>query len=415
MKVQALTRGQPETRPIAVLAGCIAGYHGVLAYLSSSKQKSLTGPMRNLELVVSSGSDGSYRINARSDAGDTEEPPTQFPFDERALERQLHALEFALMRSAATLRRLVPAEEQPVAEFGRQLFDFLFPAVIREHLSAVRARTAHDGVPFQLRLRIRPPELAALPWEFLYDPGRDEYLSLSTPLVRYLEVLEPLRPLTVAAPIRVLGMVARPGDLSSLDVEHEKRRLREELAGLEDAGRVQLNWVPGQTWQDLQDALDQGDWHVLHFIGHGGFDSQTGEGVLALASEDGGVYRLAASDLGLLLADHRSLRLVVLNSCESARASTGDVFSSTAAVLMRRGVPAVVAMQYDISDQAAIAFARGLYAAVASRLPVDLAVLRARRAIKLTSRNSLEWATPVLYLRSPNAELFALADVPATT
>ena len=27
----------------------------------------------------------------------------------------------------------------------------------------------------QVRLRIGPPELAALPWEFLYDPGRDNY------------------------------------------------------------------------------------------------------------------------------------------------------------------------------------------------------------------------------------------------
>ena len=70
-------------------------------------------------------------------------------------------VEFALMRSAATLRRLVPAEEQPVQEFGRQLFEFLFPADVREHLAAVRSRAAQEGMPLQVRLRIRSPELAA--------------------------------------------------------------------------------------------------------------------------------------------------------------------------------------------------------------------------------------------------------------
>jgi len=76
--------------------------------------------------------------------------------------------------------------------------------------------------------------------------------------------------------------------------------------------------VQGQTWWDLQDALDQGDWHILHFIGHGGFDRGIGEGLIALVGEDGVTHRLAASDLALLFAEHRSLRLVVLNSCDSA-------------------------------------------------------------------------------------------------
>ena len=324
--------------------------------------------MQNLELEVSSGEGGRFRIAARSDAaGDSQGRLTELPFDEQRLARLLQAVEFALASSTATVRRLAPVDEQPVQEFGRQLFEFLFPAEVREHLNAVRRQAAQEGTSVQVRLRIGSPELAALPWEFLYDPGRDDYLCLSTSLVRYLEVLEPRRLLAVTPPLRVLGMVARPGELGTLNVDHEKRRLQEALAGLESAGGVELSWVAGQTWWDLQNALDQGIWHIFHFIGHGGFDQHSGEGILALTGEDGGVHRLAASDLGLLLGEHHSLRLVVLNSCESARSSTSDVFSSTAAVLMRRGIPAVVAMQYDISDEAAIAFARGLYTAVASR------------------------------------------------
>ncbi len=366
--------------------------------------------MQNLELEVSSGEGGRFRVAARSDAaGDSRGPLTQLPFNEQRLARLLAAVEFALVSSTATVRRLAAVDEQPVQEFGRQLFEFLFPAEVREHLNAVRRQAAQEDSPVQVWLRIGSPELAALPWEFLYDPGQDDYLCLSTSLVRYLEVLEPRRALAVTPPLRVLGMVARPGELGTLNVDHEKRRLQEALAGLERAGGVELSWVAGQTWWDLQSALDQGGWHIFHFIGHGGFDQHSGEGILALTGEDGGVHRLAASDLGLLLGEHHSLRLVVLNSCESARSSTSDVFSSTAAVLIRRGIPAVVAMQYDISDEAAIAFARGLYKAVAARHPVSQAVTRARLAIKLTRPNTLEWATPVLYLRSPRGDLFDLA------
>ena len=397
-----------DTDPLAweSLPKCQAPIHALLRAGGQSRR----AIMQNLELEVSSGEGGRYRVAARSDAaGDSQGPLTQLPLDEQMLARRLQAVEFALVSSTATVRRLAPVDEQPVQEFGRQLFEFLFPAEVREHLNAVRRQAAQESTSVQVRLRIGSPELAALPWEFLYDPGRDDYLCLSTSLVRYLEVLEPRLPLAVTPPLRVLGMVARPGELDPLNVDHEKRRLREALAGLERAGRVELTWVAGQTWWDLQNALDQGLWHIFHFIGHGDFDQQSGEGILALTGEDGGVHRLAASDLGLLLGEHHSLRLVVLNSCQSARSSTSDVFSSTAAVLMRRGIPAVVAMQYDISDEAAIAFARGLYTAVAARHPVGQAVTRARRAIKLTRRNTLEWATPVLYLRSPRGDLFDLA------
>jgi hypothetical protein len=216
----------------------------------------------------------------------------------------------------------------------------------------------------------------------------------------------------VTPPLRILAMVAHPDELESLNIDHEKRQLHRALAGLERSGRVQLIWAQGQTWWDLQEALDHSSSHILHFIGHGGFNSQTGEGVLALAGEDGGVHHLSASDLALLLAEQRSLRLVVLNSCDSARATAADRFSSTASVLMRRGIPAVVAMQYEISDRAAIAFARGFYTAIAAQHSVEHAVTRGRRAVKLARTNTLEWATPVLYLRAPTGVVFDLTDIP---
>ena len=370
--------------------------------------------MPDFEIEIS-GEPGSYRVAARSEDGETGEVPVRFPFDDLALARQLQALELALLKSSATVRRLSPADEQPVQEFGRQLFEFAFPPEVRAGLLAARHQAAQQGTPVRLRLRVQPPELAALPWEFLYDPGRDDYLCLSTPLVRYLDVPEPRRPLTVTPPLQILAMVARPHDLDPLNTEHEQRRLTEALLPLERSGqgaaalggRADLVGPAGTPW--------------TRAAGTSSTSSATATSIPKAAKVSWawpgrtvGVHRLAASDLALLLQEHHSLRLVVLNSCDTARASAADRFSSTASVLMRRGIPAVVAMQYEISDPAAIAFARGFYTALAAQHPVDQAVTRARQSIKFTRRNTLEWATPVLYLRSLTGALFDLTDIPAT-
>ena len=143
---------------------------------------------------------------------------------------------------------------------------------------------------------------------------------------------------------------------------------------------------------------------MLHFIGHGDFDPGRDEGVLALVREDGRADRL----VDLLRQARPMPRLVVLNSCSGATAGTGDLFSGTAAALVRGGVSAVAAMQYEISDPAAVAFARGFYAAIARGRGIDDAISSGRLAILGTGDRTLEWVTPVLYLRGHETRLFTL-------
>ena len=75
--------------------------------------------------------------------------------------------------------------------------------------------------------------------------------------------------------------------------------------------------------------------------------------------------------------------------------------------LIRQGLPAVIAMQFEITDEAAIIFAHELYAAIADGYPVEAALAEARRAI-LHEGNHTEWGTPVLYSRAPDGHLFNL-------
>ena len=171
----------------------------------------------------------------------------------------------------------------------------------------------------------------------------------------------------------------------------------------------------GQGWRDLNVALRHGGpWHVLHFIGHGGFNSVAGEGVLVLAGEAGRSLALPASDLALLVEKHQSLRLVVLNACDTAQASALDAFSSVAGALLRRGIPSVLAMQFPITDPAAVEFSRTFYEGLADRLPVDTAVTEARHAVRITLPGTLEWGTPVLYLRSADGGIFGQPEEPQT-
>ena len=78
---------------------------------------------------------------------------------------------------------------------------------------------------------------------------------------------------------------------------------------------------------------------------------------------------------------------------------------------MREGIPAVVAMQYEITDPAALAFAAGFYESLARGNPVDQAVTKAREIVRVT-QNSLEWATPVLFLASDETRLFEVVKPP---
>jgi hypothetical protein len=160
-----------------------------------------------LELDVA-GRDGVFHVGARSSVGGEGMSDTRMTLYDLAMNRQLERLRLALMRSAATTRRLPTNDEQPVQLLDTALFDLLFVDDVRVLFDTTRQHAAHKDLPVRLVLRIRPPELATLPWEFLYDARRDDYLSLSMPLVRYPETLDPVRPLRVAPPLRILGMVA---------------------------------------------------------------------------------------------------------------------------------------------------------------------------------------------------------------
>jgi WD40 repeat protein len=362
-----------------------------------------------IEVAIGPGSaPGMFKVEVvASPAG---EASATVELDADALLARRGLLQQALLASAAASRRLLPETEQPVREVGGLLFAGLLGAgEVAGRYRAAAAVAAERGEGLRVVLRIDTPALAGLPWEAMFDQGAGAYVCRSDQLVRHVPVASVPTPLRVRPPLRILGVVASPRGVPALDVDKEQDQLARALARPAGQGLAELHWAPSAIWADLQDLLLDGEWHVLHFIGHGDFDPERDEGVLALEREDGRADLVGAHRLVDLLRQARPMpRLVVLNSCSGAAAAAGDLFSGTAAALVRGGVSAVAAMQYAISDPAAVAFARGFYAAIARGRGVDDAVSSGRVAILGLGDRTLEWVTPVLYLRGHDTRLFTL-------
>ncbi|MEW5868792.1 MAG: SUMF1/EgtB/PvdO family nonheme iron enzyme [Chloroflexota bacterium] len=322
-------------------------------------------------------------------------------------ELELEVFHLRVGRPRQGVRRLDSPEMQLARSYGERLFRAAFGEAVRDCFAASLATAQAQGKGLRLRLRLNAPELNSLPWEFLYNPGRRQFLawSVHTPLVRYFELPQAPAALAVAPPLRVLAMISSPADYPPLDVEREWAQLQNAVRGQEQRGRLALERLETASLAALQRRLRQGDVHVLHFIGHGQFSESEQDGLLLFEDEERRGRALSGSYLGALLADHRPLRLVVLNACEGARSGQADPYAGAAHSLVRQGIPAVIAMQFEITDEAAITFGREFYAALADNYPLDAALAEARKAI-FAAGNDIEWGTPVYFTRAPDGRIF---------
>ena len=206
-------------------------------------------------------------------------------------------------------------------------------------------------------------------------------------------------------------MQAQPQGVAELDSEWEWQGLQEALAELELQDLVQLKKIPA-TLSALHQALEDDDYHIVHFIGHGSFDRAEAVGKLYFEKEDGSIREVKSDMLGTILQDHESLRLVFLNSCKGAVNGLAHPFAGIAQRLVRRGIAASLAMQARISDDAAKLFAKSVYRSLARGGTLDQALLQGRKMIygEYGHDYGPEWATPVLFCRSENLRLFDIPD-----
>jgi hypothetical protein len=310
----------------------------------------------------------------------------------------------------------MPEPVQTSITIGRRLYDALFAGQVRDIYLTALSDASHSGNGLRLQLRLADaPGLTYLPWEFLYDGKDFLVLSSEMPLVYYLDLPSAPRLVEVQPPLRVLVTVSGPADLPPLDDEAEKYKLLGALKPLVEAGLAHVDFAPDATLGTLQTALRQAasagkPYHVWHFIGHGAFDKSQKDStsVLMFTGENGMATPAGGFQLGTMFNGYPEVRLVVLNACQGARSSREDPFNGVAAQLVENGISAVIGMQFEISDSAAIRFSGEFYHALVDGLPIDAALAEARRAIFFIP-NWVEWATPVLFMRVRDGQLFGFA------
>ncbi|MBA3532482.1 MAG: CHAT domain-containing protein [Ardenticatenales bacterium] len=347
--------------------------------------------------LIVNGSGGRYTVEARG-AGEVSTPQVPLLYEETDDIREW----LGRLQAGTTLTR------QQVEVLGTHLYNALFPPIVaRAYSSAREAVTA--GTSLRLKLNLRPPELARLPWELLFDPHTRTNLAgrRSQPLVRTVDSSAgPVGSLRLSVPPRILQVEAQPNDRAMLD---ELERSRTALVAA--WGRqVDVVTLAAATPSNLRVRLaEKPGFHILHYDGHATFEEVSENGYLVLEDADGTSHPLAGPELADYL-DGTPVRLVVLAACLTGRNALERRFCGIAQHLMHTSnLPAVVAMQYPVSDAGARAFIEGFYSALASGEPLEIAVTAGRLAIReeAGAESVSEWAAPVLFMRTTEGDLFA--------
>ena len=210
-------------------------------------------------------------------------------------------------------------------------------------------------------------------------------------------------PRTLAARLPLRIMAAIPDDPSGqVDTAAEWERLQAALASLQPGG-VRLSHLGGRlgVW-DLRRRLEQEQPDVLHIVTHGRPD-----GILLWQEDEPQLVPAAA--LRVALDGANSLRLLLLAACATGQAVDPSPLASFGAQLLQTGVPAVIAMQFDVQVDAAAAFSEQFYRQlVAGRCAgqVDVAVNYGRSALYVHDADSFAYGAPVLWLNASDGRIF---------
>ncbi len=298
-----------------------------------------------------------------------------------------------------------------LASLGGQLFDHLFRGSVRRRFDASFGRLGPgDGLRIKIQLDLQTPTLAqlhSLPWELLFEGESSHSLGLDPrfSIVRYLPQERMLDPQEVPRPLRILLAGAEPRTARLLSLDREVERVSR---AVERPGLIEVTSLPHATLSSLHQALmGEEEVHVLHFLGHGDFDPVSGEGVLLFEDGRRGASKVRGRVLADLLRGRTGLRLVFLNACRTARSAASSPFGGVATALVQAGVPAVLAMQFPITDRAAIQFSEAVYRRLATGDPIDAAVTEGRNAMLAQTPDRLAWGTPVLFSQVADGQLFA--------
>ena len=300
-------------------------------------------------------------------------------------------------------------------EYGLALTGSLFAdEKMRTGFALARASAETSKAALHVRLQIgsNAAELNSLYWETLLDPGDNKsrlFTNENILFSRYLASAD-WRPVQLSSrgELKALVVVSNPANLANyklapVDVAGEMTRARNALgtipvAELGSAEPCTLDLMI----EKLRDGVD-----ILYLAAHG-TSGAGGEPRIWLQAADGNAAITSAEEIVTRIRElQHQPRLVVLASCQSAGKGAGDILQAFGPRLARAGIPAVIAMQGNISMTSVEKLMPVFFTELYKDGQIDRALAAARGAV----RDAVDFWIPVLFMRLKSGKLWYVPGV----
>jgi len=353
------------------------------------------------------------------------------PFAKLTVERLNYWITYALKEQETNIRKVL-YDIDDLQVIGLNLYRILFgQSDIAKLFTDTYTKFVQDynlevnaglGKEQELRMRLQlvftkeAEELSHLPWEFLFVPGAANdigkgffFSGEKTELIltRFVPPSQILKRQPRQEKLRILVAVcnAVAGMGGVLQTEVDKL-----IATLKSIPRSEVVVIPNPTYKVLSEEIGQAfQPHILHYIGHG---QSNGLAMFIDKSEaeydidtGGEQIRWIAGKFFRQLFNQHKPRLIFLHACRGAVAMSNENLNSTARELVKADIPAVIAMQYSISNDDAGLFARKFYEELGKGSMIDAAVQAGRVELgkNYPPMGHPRFATPVVYLQTNEA------------
>ena len=292
--------------------------------------------------------------------------------------------------------------DRGVERFG----NYLFACLLGDEIWSALLSRAGRNEPMELAIGWRDHDRAInrLPWEMLRGPksflAGEAKVAITRRVVGTDRQIGELRGLP-----RVLFVI---GSELSYDVISAGAEFVGLLRSLQLAGlnvRLRSHLLLNATPKKLDAALKWFRPNIVHFICHGEWDSDCRFYLRLMDDEKPNeIFQMRAWNLEQTLKALESVpEMVVLNACFSAksadpyRSEPGPYREPLAVDLVKMGVPVVVGMAGEISDQACRLFTRQFYEALLNGDEFAQAAAEGRRAGIMSKsgddpRSSVDWS-----------------------
>jgi hypothetical protein len=282
-----------------------------------------------------------------------------------------------------------------IRDAGELLYRLVIPEQMQQFLIA-RSETPR----FSLTITTNDLEL---PWELMFM--EDEFLCLRLPVARMaMGRALPRRPRlrNIREKLRFLLVYSDP--------DNNLPQARREVERIEDALRkdwkdkiiIDTLMPPNSSGRRLNDALRKGQYDVIHYAGHAGFDKLNGD--LSGLLLHGGELFFAQKIRRLL----EGRPLVFLNACESAATANEQQIPQVtsylqvpaeglASAFIYGGAVGCIGSLWPVYDEPAAEFAVLLYRRVLEGYTIGEAMRLARVDLRAAHPEQMTWATFVLY------------------